>query len=97
VEIRNRLLLERAERSKAKEAQSTGPGTALLVMTSDKLTAIKKEAITAEFKRLYPKTCSVRSKAMHDGTARERGREVGRAVGLGLPVGRTGNNALGHS
>jgi hypothetical protein len=61
---------------------------ALVLVTGETLATAKRAAVAAEFKRLYPSTRTTRSRSQYDGTARERGREAGRTVGLHVELGQ---------
>lgn len=92
-EIMKRLLRDRKSRSEQKEALNRT--NALVCITGDKLAVLKTTAVAARFKEFYPRTESVKSRAEYDGTARERGKDAGASIGLGLPVTGSGRKRLG--
>lgn len=91
LEIERRIVAERRERSEVKRVEhkllaAGGTGTVLTCITGESIAAIKHEAAAAAFKREYPKTRTTHSRAEYDRTAYERGREVGKTVGLNLGI-----------
>lgn len=90
-EIRRRLREDRKDRSDAKQAVV---GTGAIIVTGESLAIIKKAATEQVFKQLYPRVQKDHSQSRYDGTARERGREAGRRVGLSRVVGERGGRNL---
>lgn len=82
-EIRKRLERDRKERSEARLLEhQLSNSTALVPITGESLAVQKREGSKAVLKDLYPVTRQVQSRTTYDHTARERGREAGKRVGL---------------
>lgn len=85
-EILKRLEKDRKARSLEKEAALAGlkgfTSNALVVVTGETLAIAKREATAVAVKERYPRLIKVQSRAQYDGTARERGREAGKRIGL---------------
>lgn len=62
--------------------------SALVLVTGEMMAVAKREAAEAEFSRRYPKTKSIRSRSSYDSTARKRGEEAGKRVGLHVQIGQ---------
>lgn len=69
-------------------SRSPAPPQALVLVTGETIAAQKREIVTKTFKEMYPKTKSTYSRSSYDGTARERGREAGKTVGLNVQIGK---------
>ncbi len=93
-EIRKRIETERRERSDLKVIQAQlderspdAPAcTALSVITGLTVAVRKREATKQIFNQLYPDVKTSFSKSNYDHTARQRGREAGRRVGLHVGI-----------
>lgn len=89
-EILKRLERDRKERSELKllEHHLANPNTstALMVVTGEVIATAKREAVAEVFNQMYPRTRTVNSRIGYDHTARTRGREAGKHVGLHIQL-----------
>ncbi len=86
MEIKNRLLAERKARHNVKALEHATSCTALVLVTGETLAIEKKEAVDSTFKQLYPRAKNVTSHREYNDTARQKGREAGKRVGLHIGI-----------
>jgi hypothetical protein len=85
-EIRARIEKDRRDRAGAKQDEYKISGTAIMPVTGITIANIKKEVVAEAFRGMYPHIRTIHRRARPDYTARDRGREAGKRVGLNISL-----------